>query len=149
MSFVVLTLHGASVNITGEYPNITDVALLTDYANQSFNLEVVHGKPVFEFNETIYLNNYKEVKKKARLQFNPVVEFYEYPTASTNIESFYDISLLNLPFHWISFSDYKMAPVSMSTGKCMAVNMLSYDIEENDQLGIKKVSFQFETRFTI
>lgn len=149
MSFVVMTLHGASANIIGEYPNITDVALLSNYASQSFNLEVVHGKPVFEFQETIYLNNYKEVKKKTRLQFNPVVEFYEYPTTATDIETYYDIDLLNLPFHWISFTDYNLKPVSLASGKCMAVNMLSYDIEENDQLGIKKVSFQFESRFTI
>jgi hypothetical protein len=138
-------VFSAATDLSTEVVTVADLETL-GASSAILRVRVVHGKPVFEFDEKVYLNKYKTIYKSGRLSYEPETTHKELPDTQTTMETYYNLSLFTNTYFWIQSTEYNLTYPGYLSTNALAVNFKGYEVIENDEFGGKSIKYTFEAR---
>lgn len=103
----------------------------------------IYAKPVYNVEEYQYLNGYRQNNASVYLSLKPITRYVNYSEMNDDITDIYP--LLNYKYMWVYVSDYKLK--FHDTDNCLAVNLVSYELEHNDDVSAKRLTIELMSAF--
>lgn len=139
-------VHG-TIDLSGQaQPLLADVQdLISDKSGTSVTIDCVgiYAKPVYEIEEAKYLSGYKYSNSVVYLNIKPTGKYMYYPATEDEITDIYP--LLNYKYIWVYVEDYNYQ--LHASDNCLAVNLVSYEIEMNEEIASKRIVLEFITSY--
>lgn len=138
------TIYGSDTMTTSKTPALTTVQALPDVVSTTF--KVIGLEPSISHSDETNTDIAGNKTSRHKIRAKWIAKLYpkNFPSSTSDIQSYFNVSTYKKRYHYIWFNDYPIPDKNTDATKCLAIAITNVDIEHNYETATKNIIIEFE-----